>query len=236
MGGNGATPGGEIPGQLVSRGSAFMQKRNVLHVVATLTSLVLVGCVREPIRPATYPEEPGEPGAQADSASRAGYPPSAGVSAPPPLDGTPPAAGTTGEVSGDTPAGASRSMLVARYPELSGPPLPELAVKSFGLHLGGGARDDATRDAYLRQLEHGFPDYLECYRELDVPGKEGTFGADLRIDSQGGRPRVEQTRTKLSGDDFKQCMVRSIEALRFKAPPSGRALMISYSIKFSFVR
>jgi hypothetical protein len=45
---------------------------------------------------------------------------------------------------------------------------------------------------------------------------------------------VEQTRTKLSGEDFKQCMVRSIEALRFKAPPRGRALMISYSVKFSW--
>jgi hypothetical protein len=234
MGGNGATPGGEIPGQLVSRGSAFMQKRNVLRVAATL-SLVLVGCVHEPIRPATYPPESAQSNTEGAAAGAAGTPAS-GVSSPPAVDGAAPSAGGTGAVSGETPSVAQRSLLVARYPELSGPPLPELAVKSFGLHLGGGARDDATRDAYLRQLEHGFPDYLECYRELDVPGKEGTFGVDLRIEGQGGRPRVEQTRTKLSGDDFKQCMVRSIEALRFKPPPSGRALMVSYSVKFAFVR
>lgn len=188
--------------------------------------------MRDRIRPITHPE-PSEatPAREAPAAATPGV---HGIepapSANPPAGGD----GAAGAPAGATVSGPARAALVARYPELTGPPLPELAVKSFGLHLGGGNRDDATRGAYLRQLEHGFPDYLECYRELDTPGKEGTFGADLRIDAQGGRARVEQTRTKLSGEDFKQCMVRSIEALRFKAPPSGRALMISYSVKFSW--
>jgi len=206
-----------------------MQKRNVVRLLVSL-SLLVSGCVRDRIRPVTHPE-PGEgaPEAEAPVATRAGVVPGSpapGTSEPSAPPGDPAA-------SSDTRPVAPRA-LVARYPELTGPPLPELSVKSFGLHLGGGAKDEDTRAAFLRQLEHGFPDYLECYRELETPGKEGTFGADLRIDAQGGRARVEQTRTKLSGEEFKQCMVRSIEALRFKAPPSGRALMVSYSVKFSW--
>lgn len=188
--------------------------------------------MRDRIRPITHPE-PSEaaPPAEPPAAATPGAP---GIDAAPNV--SPPAGttATTGAPAGAAAPGPARAALVARYPELTGPPLPELTVKSFGLHLSGGNKDDGTRGAYLRQLEHGFPDYLECYRELDTPGKEGTFGADLRIDAQGGRPRVEQTRTKLSGEDFKECMVRAIEALRFKAPPSGRALMISYSVKFSW--
>jgi hypothetical protein len=188
--------------------------------------------MRDRIRPITHPE-PSEATAagEAPAAAAPGVPGSdSAANASPPAGSD----GAAGAPAAATAPGPTRAALVARYPELTGPPLPELVVKSFGLHLGGGNKDEETRGAYLRQLEHGFPDYLECYRELDTPGKEGTFGADLRIDAQGGRPRVEQTRTKLPGDDFKQCMVRSIEALRFKAPPSGRALMISYSVKFSW--
>lgn len=187
--------------------------------------------MRDRIRPITHPE-PSEAAPSAEPPAAAA-PGSTGIDAAP---GTAPptAAADKARPPGGPPAGGStRSALVARYPELNGP-LPELTVKSFGLHLGGGAKDEETRSAYLRQLEYGFPEYLECYRELETPGKEGTFGVDLRVEAQGGRARVEQTRTKLSGDEFKACMVRSLEALRFKAPPRGRAVMVSYSVKFAF--
>lgn len=206
-----------------------MPQRKVVRLLVSL-SLLVSGCVRDRIRPVTHPES-GEvaPAGEPPLATRAGVV----QGSPTPGTGDAAAAASPRVPAHDTSAPAPR-VLVARYPELTGPPLPELSVKSFGLHLGGGAKDEETRAAFLRQLEHGFPDYLECYRELDTPGKEGTFGADLRIEAQGGRARVEQTRTKLSGEEFKQCMVRSIEALRFKAPPRGRALMVSYSVKFSW--
>lgn len=206
-----------------------MQKRNGVGLLVSL-SLLTGSCVRDRIRPVTHPE-PNVAGARAEPSAITETGAVEGAPAP----GTaalPAPSSASAAPSGETKPAARA--LVARYPELTGPPLPELSVKSFGLHLSGGAKDDETRAAFLRQLEHGFPDYLECYRELETPGKEGTFGADLRIEAQGGRARVEQTRTKLSGDAFKQCMVRSIEALRFKAPPNGRALMVSYSVKFSW--
>ncbi len=112
----------------------------------------------------------------------------------------------------------------------SGPPLPELKVKTFGLHIGGGG-SEAARASLLRALEQGFPRYLDCYRLVEQPGKSGSFGVDLRIAREGGAPSVGQPRSALGGDDFKRCMVRAFESVRFEKPE--RPTVVSYSVKFS---
>jgi len=118
--------------------------------------------------------------------------------------------------------------------ERPGPPLPELRVKSFGLHVGGAAKDTEQRREVQRALERKFPRYLDCYRLIEEPGTEGTFGADLRVEAQGGKPKVQQPRTKLRGEAFRMCMIKAFESANFEPPSSGRALVVSYSVKFSF--
>jgi hypothetical protein len=111
----------------------------------------------------------------------------------------------------------------------SGPPLPEVRVKTYGLHLGGGRDED--REPILRTLEHSFPRFLSCYPLVEEGGKQGTFGVDLVVPVEGGRPRVEQPRTALRGDEFKSCMLKVFETLKFT--PQRRATAVSYSLKFS---
>jgi hypothetical protein len=118
--------------------------------------------------------------------------------------------------------------------ERPGPPLPELRVKSFGLHVGGAANDSELRREVQRTLERGFPRYLDCYRLIEQPGSEGTFGADLHVPGEGGKSKVLQPRTALRGDAFRACMVKAFESARFDPPSSGRAVVVSYSVKFSF--
>jgi hypothetical protein len=118
--------------------------------------------------------------------------------------------------------------------ERPGPPLPELRVKSFGLHVGGAAKDTELRREVQRTLERGFPRYLDCYRLIEEPGSEGTFGADLVVAVDGGKAKVQQPRTKLKGEAFRACMIKAFESARFEAPSSGRAVVVSYSVKFSF--
>jgi hypothetical protein len=105
-------------------------------------------------------------------------------------------------------------------------------VKSFGLHIGGSAADAAARADFLRALEAAAPSYLDCYRAIEVPGSVGTFGADLTIGGSGGRAKVGKPRTKLRGDAFQTCMVRALENVSFARTPSGRAVVVSYSVKF----
>ncbi len=107
-------------------------------------------------------------------------------------------------------------------------------MKSFGLHVGGSARDAAAREDFLRALEKAKWRYLDCYREIDQPGSVGTFGADLTVGGEGGKPRVGKPRTKLRGAEFQRCMVHALESVSFGRPPSGRSVVVSYSVKFSF--
>ena len=107
-------------------------------------------------------------------------------------------------------------------------------MKSFGLHVGGAAKDNELKREVQRTLERGFPRYLDCYRLIEQPGSEGTFGADLHVPVEGGKPKVGQPRSALRGNAFRACMVKAFESARFDPPSSGRAVVVSYSVKFSF--
>ena len=168
--------------------------------------------------PTTSPEKPGSAPATGEAQGVVlGNEPERGGGAP---DEPPPAA---------RPGAGSKPLL--RAVVASGPPLPELRVKTFGLHVGGGRNDADEKAAYLKVLERGFPRFLDCYRLMDAPGREGTFGVDLQIAVQGGRARVGQPRTALPGNEFSRCMVRGFEALKFA--PQERPTVISYSLKFN---
>ncbi len=106
-------------------------------------------------------------------------------------------------------------------------------MKSFGLHVGGSGQDAAARDDFLRVLEAASPRYLDCYRLVEQPGSVGTFGADLTIGGSGGKPKLGKTRTKLRGDEFHACMLRAFESVTFPRTPSGRSVVVSYSVKFN---
>lgn len=106
-------------------------------------------------------------------------------------------------------------------------------MKSFGLHIGGGAKDAEARADYLAVLEGGSERYLDCYPLMEAPGSEGTFGADLHVPGAGGRARAQHQRTKLKGEAFRTCMTEAFESVSFPKTPSGRPVVVSYSVKFS---
>jgi hypothetical protein len=156
--------------------------------------------------------------------------------------GSPPAPaspGTTPNPPAETavPAQPAASALGAVVPvgppERHGSPLPELSVKSFGLHIGGSAQDAAARDEFLRALEAASWRYLDCYRLVEQPGSVGTFGADLTVGAGGGKGKVKKPRTKLRGEAFQTCMLNAFESVAFPRTPSGRAAVVSYSVKFN---
>jgi hypothetical protein len=143
-------------------------------------------------------------------------------------------AGSGAGVGSGAQTEAGAGVVPAPGSERHGPPLPELRVKSFGLHVGGTARDAAAREDFLKALERNSWRYLECYQLIEQPGSEGTFGADLRVGAEGGKPAVSGVRTKLKGAEFRSCMERALESTKFEPAPSGRSVVVSYSLKFSF--
>jgi hypothetical protein len=201
----------------------------VLRSLACL-SLLVVGCKGgEPPRAPDGTQGPSPQGGAEAEAGAPGRPP-----ASPAPDAASPGADASPGASEPGAAPAPGPAPVPPGPERRGPPLPELRVKSFGLHVGGTSRDAAARDDFRSALEKGSWRYLECYQLVEQPGSEGTFGADLHVGAEGGKPRVSGVRTKLKGAEFRSCMERALESTTFDTTPSGRSVVVSYSLKFSF--
>jgi hypothetical protein len=109
--------------------------------------------------------------------------------------------------------------------------LPEVTVRTVGMHIGGGPNDDPSRARFREAVERRFEAFLECYKAVEDPGKGGTFGVDMFIPREGGRPEVRQPRTAMGGSDFRACVSTAFAATEFERPPKGPTV-ISYSIRF----
>jgi hypothetical protein len=111
------------------------------------------------------------------------------------------------------------------------PPLPEVAVESVGMHVGGGKNDDAEKAPFKTAIESRFADFRRCYVHIEQPGKGGTFGVDLFVDRDGGKPEVRQPRTGMSGEKFRSCVVEVFNSIDFERPRAGPTV-VSYSLRF----
>jgi hypothetical protein len=110
--------------------------------------------------------------------------------------------------------------------------LPELTVRTVGMHIGGGPNDDQTKTFFRKRVEERFEDFRHCYLLVTEPGKGGTFGADLAIGRDGGNPKIKQPRTAMGGAAFQECMLGAFSRINFPKPPRGPTV-ISYSLRFS---
>lgn len=143
------------------------------------------------------------------------------------------------EAPGSVPDGSSGSdataLASAGLPSPEPPPgaksLPELLVRTVGLHVGGGRNDRASKEPYLNAVEQRFTDFLDCYRLVDVPGDEGTFGIELVVGASGVVERTDKPRPGLSGEAFRSCMLQVFQTIAFE--PTKAPVIVSYSVRFS---
>jgi hypothetical protein len=185
-----------------------------------LIGLAVHGCVQR-CPEASSPAPATAPAAQATETATA-LPPAAPAGAPAP----------SGDVS--PPANPPAPEAAASSPPASAPAqgsLPELTITNVGLHIGGGSNDDAARAPFKRAIEARFEDFRRCYLLVDEPGKGGTYGADLFIGRDGGKPDVRQPRTGMKGAKFRECMLAAFKAIEFEKPKAGPTV-ISYSLRF----
>jgi hypothetical protein len=129
------------------------------------------------------------------------------------------------------PAGPTASSSPPAPPPVAAP-LPELTVRTVGMHIGGGPNDEQAKVFFRKRLEERFEEFRRCYSRVDDPGKGGTFGADIAIGREGGKPRIKQPRTAIGGAPFQDCMVGALSGINFPKPPRGPTV-ISYSVRFS---
>jgi hypothetical protein len=105
-------------------------------------------------------------------------------------------------------------------------------VANIGMHIGGGPNDDVTKEPIRKSVQPHFDEFRRCFASVEDPKKGGDFGVDLRIDRAGGKARVSHPRTSLKGAGFKECVVRTFEAIDFLKPKGGTTT-VSYSLRFT---
>jgi hypothetical protein len=128
------------------------------------------------------------------------------------------------------PAPASAS---APTPESAPPaPLPKVKVENIGMHIGGGPNDAVNKAPIAESVAPHFDELRACWSQVADPAKGGDFGIDLLIQPAGGLARVDQARTAIHPDAFRDCVVGVFQKIEFKRPLKGLT-KVSYALRFT---
>jgi hypothetical protein len=124
---------------------------------------------------------------------------------------------------------------VVATPEPTAPPSPSTAspkveVKQMGLHIGGGPNNEVEAARYAGPIAQRFADFGACYPLAKGTRKAVSFGVDLLVTSRGGRAKIKDFRTLLTGKDFLACMLDVFGTIEFSGP--ARDTVVSYSLLF----
>lgn len=111
--------------------------------------------------------------------------------------------------------------------------LPDVDVKTIGMHIGGGPNDKATKTPIRTAVEGNTDAFRACFGLVTAPGKGGTFGVDIRIPGGGGPAKIRDPRSGLDGPGVQDCMVKAFEGVEFTRPPRGVPMVVSYSLRFT---
>jgi hypothetical protein len=111
-------------------------------------------------------------------------------------------------------------------------PLPDVTIKNVGMHIGGEDNTAEQKRPVRAAIAAHYDDMRRCYAKATDPAKEVTFGVDIRISGEGGKPKITNPRSGLKGEGVVDCMVAAFEAVDFPRQPGNRPRMVSYSIQF----
>ena len=112
-------------------------------------------------------------------------------------------------------------------------PLPDVEVKNVGMHIGGEANTAEQKRPIRAAVAKHYDAMRRCYAKVTKAPKRGaTFGVDMRINGDGGPPKVTNPRSGLRGPGVKECLVAVFEGIEFPKQPKGRARMVSFSVAF----
>lgn len=110
------------------------------------------------------------------------------------------------------------------------PPVSDVEIKHYGLHIGGGPNSEAEKRRYLAPIERRFEALRECHLLANDRKVQASFGVDLLVGKGGGKAKIRDYRTQLKGRDFQACVLGVLGEVSFPAPE--RATVVSYSVLF----
>lgn len=172
--------------------------------------------------------EPARPGAAAPATAEASAP-AFTRSAEPSSSAEPAASGAPTETASAAAEPDPEDSATASTVEA----LPEVEIKTIGMHIGGGPNDRETKAPIRRAVQDKADSFRACFALVEDRTKGGTFGVDIRIPGEGGKAKIRDPRSGLKGDGVEECMVKAFESVEFERPPKGVPMMVSYSMRFT---
>lgn len=173
----------------------------------------------------TSPQPKSEVPASSEASSSA--PPTATVSvaAPPPS--------TSVELPVASASAAPAPSASASAVAVDDGPLPNVEVKFYGLHVGGGKNDKAEHAPIIKSVNRHLDDFKRCFGKADDLKKGGTYGIQLLIPGAGGKAEVSLPKSGITGDAFKACMLAVYTDMEFDPPKGHIKTNATYSVIFT---
>lgn len=188
-----------------------------LFVVGCTCIVVSTGC--------TSPQPKSELPASSEATTSA--PPTAAASTPAPPASVASAVSAAPSASAAPAPSASASVAVDEGP------LPNVEVKFYGLHVGGGKNDKAEHAPIITSVNRHLDDFKRCFAKADDQKKGGTYGIQLLIPPQGGKAEVSLPKSGIKGDAFKDCMFQVYTDMNFDPPKGHIKTNATYSVIFT---
>lgn len=134
--------------------------------------------------------------------------------------------------SGSASAEPSVRHVASASPSDDGPP-PNVEVKFYGLHVGGGKNDKAEHAPIITSVNRHLDDFKRCFGKAEDTKKGGTYGIQLLIPGAGGKAEVSLPKSGIKGDDFKACMLDVYTEMEFDPPKGKVKTNATYSVIFT---
>lgn len=155
-------------------------------------------------------------------------------SAPPTATATTPAPTTSvADAPSAAPSASATPSASASVAAVDDGPLPNVEVKFYGLHVGGGKNDKAEHAPIITSVNRHLDDFKRCFGKADDQKKGGTYGIQLLIPGQGGKAEVSLPKSGIKGDAFKECMFQVYTDMEFDPPKGHIKTNATYSVIFT---
>ena len=110
--------------------------------------------------------------------------------------------------------------------------LPELSLRSIGMHIGGGENTPAEKRPWLEDLAQAESKLLACHLLTSQPLKGGVIGVEYYVGKAGGSAEIRSVRHKLGAEDYAQCLNEAFEFIQFHQP--RQPTVVSCAFRFSW--
>lgn len=96
--------------------------------------------------------------------------------------------------------------------------LPELTIRSIGMHIGGSSNTRADKQPWLSDLTQAEGAVLACQSLARQPLKGGVIGLEYYVGRRGGQPEIRSIRHQLGEARYDQCLRNAFQEVIFHEP------------------